>query len=201
MKSDPAKNSVAGIVLAAGGASRFGEPKQLLLWHGRALVWHVADKAVEAGLSPVIVVGGDYMESLRSSLAGLAVSLIHNPHWKQGQSTSVRAGVGAVPASGMGAMLLLADQPQIPVTLIRKLMQIHASDGAPIVAPRVQNQRANPVLFDRVVFDDLMKLSGDIGGRKLFSKYKPEWVTWHDTSILLDVDTREDYRELLDLDE
>ncbi len=189
---------IAGVVLAGGAAVRYGEPKQLLPWHGKPLVWHVAQKALSAGLSPIVVVGGAYTSQLREALAGLPVSLVHNPDWAEGQSVSVRVGLEAVSAQSGGALFLLADQPQVPETLIRNLVEIHARGRAPIVAPLVQGQRANPVLFDRLTFADLQKLTGDVGGRQLFSKHPVEWVQWHDDLPILDIDTPDDYQRLLD---
>ncbi|MBL7162763.1 MAG: putative selenium-dependent hydroxylase accessory protein YqeC [Anaerolineales bacterium] len=188
---------IAGIVLAGGAATRYGEPKQLLPWRGRPLVWHVAKKALSAGLSPVVVVGGAYTALLREALADLPVTLVDNPDWAEGQSTSVRAGLGAVSAQGGGVIFLLADQPQVPETLIRTLVEVHAQRRAPIVAPLVKGQRANPVLFDRSTLGDFLQLSGDVGGRKLFSKYPVEWVPWHNDLPILDIDTPEDYQKLL----
>jgi len=197
MSDRPPPASVAGIVLAAGGASRFGEPKQLLLWGGKPLVRHVAEKALQAGLSSVIVVGGEHLSALRQALDGLPISLVHNPAWRRGQSGSVRVGVGAVPPSETGALILLADQPQVPVELLVELKARHAATQADIVAPRVHGRRANPVLWHRRTFDDLSTLSGDVGGRVLFSKYDVAWVPWEDEWLHFDVDTPADYRELL----
>ena len=95
------------------------------------------------------------------------------------------------------AIFLLADQPQITPTIIRALSEEHARMLAPIVAPLVDDQRANPVLFDRVTFPDLMALSGDVGGRAIFSKYPVNYLTWHDESLLSDVDTPQEYEKLV----
>lgn len=197
MAAQNAPVSVAGIVLAAGGASRFGAPKQLLLWEGKPLVRHVVEKALRAGLSSVIVVGGKQIEALREALDDLPVSFVHNPAWRQGQSSSVRAGVGAVPPSETGALILLADQPQVPVELLVTLKGEHAATGADIVAPCVHGRRANPVLWHRRTFDDLSTLRGDVGGRVLFSKYNVAWVPWNDEWLFFDVDTPADYQTLL----
>ncbi len=96
-----------------------------------------------------------------------------------------------------GAIFLLADQPQTPPTLIRSLVEMHARTLAPIIAPLVNGQRGNPVLFDRATFSDLLSLTGDVGGRSLFSRYPVEWLPWHDEGVLLDVDTEEDYSRLV----
>jgi molybdenum cofactor cytidylyltransferase len=185
---------VAGIILAAGGSRRFGQPKQLLPWKGKTLVEHVAQAAVTAGLSPVVVVGGESMTELRAALTGLPLTLVLNSEWQEGQSSSIRAGLEAVKTQSGAALFLLADQPQIPVSLIRKLIEVQTHCCAPIVAPMVDGQRGNPVLFSRATFDALLSLSGDVGGRVLFSRFPVTWVPWHDPAPLLDIDTPEDYQ-------
>ncbi|MBK7454582.1 MAG: hypothetical protein IPJ46_12955 [Anaerolineales bacterium] len=70
-----------------------------------------------------------------------------------------------------------------------------------IVAPLVlENRRFSSVLFDRVTFHNLLQLEGDIGGRAIFSKYKVEYIPWHDDMLLLDVDNTEDYKRLIDIE-
>lgn len=188
---------VAGIILAAGEARRFGQPKQLLPWKGKPLVWHAARKALEAGLAPVVVVSGAYTDELMPVLSDLPVMLVHNPNWSNGQGTSVASGVKALSSKVGAAVFLLADQPQIPVHLLHLLVKAHAETLSPIIAPRIDNQLANPVLFDRFVFNDLSNLSGSAGGRQLFSSYPITWVDWDDPSIFLDIDTFDDYEQLL----
>ena len=95
-------------------------------------------------------------------------------------------------------MYLLADQPRVTKELIISLVELHAATLAPLVAPEVQGQRSNPVLFDRQTFPALFALEGDVGGRPLFSRFKAARLPWHDSSILLDIDSPGDYRELLE---
>ena len=187
---------VAGIILAAGGASRYGSLKQLLEWQGQPLVRHAAMTALQAGLSPVVVVTGAGAEQVAQALAGLPVRLIHNPDWQAGQSSSLQAGLRGLPPTCGGALFLLADQPRVPATLIRALVSAHSQSLAPIVAPLVDGQRSNPVLFDRCTFEALGQIRGDQGGRQLFSRYAVQYVPWHDREVLLDVDVPEDYARL-----
>ncbi|MDQ7028711.1 MAG: selenium cofactor biosynthesis protein YqeC [Ardenticatenia bacterium] len=135
---------VAGIVLAAGMATRFGAPKQLLPWKGTAMVDHVAGVAVEAGLSPVIVVIGHEADRVGKAVASRPVRVVVNPDYAKGQSTSVRRGIEAVPASCGAAIFLLADQPSITPQVIRRLVQAHRETLAPIVAPTYAGRRATP---------------------------------------------------------
>jgi molybdenum cofactor cytidylyltransferase len=189
----------AGILLAAGGSTRLGRPKQLLNWRGQPLVRTVAATALAAGLSPVVIVAGAEAEGVVRALEGLPVQIVHNADWEAGQSSSVRTGVEALPPETGAAVFLLADQPQIPASLVGALVERHATTLSPLVAPLTGGRRANPVLFDRRTFPDLLALTGDVGGRSLFARYPVEWVTWHDESILLDVDTQSDYQHLLEL--
>jgi CTP:molybdopterin cytidylyltransferase MocA len=100
------------------------------------------------------------------------------------------------PNSG-GAVFLLADQPQVTTSILRTLLEKHAEELYPIVAPMVMDRRANPVLFDRATFPDLLMLDGDVGGRAVFHKHHVEYLPWHDDRLLLDVDTPEMYQRLI----
>jgi len=187
----------AGIVLAAGESTRFGSPKQLLEWKGKAFVWQVAETALEAGLWPVVVVAGFHAAEVESTLSGLPVQIVQNTEYSRGQSTSIKSGIKALPANVGSAVFLLADQPQIPVEVIRALQEAHSQNFQPIIAPLVlEERRANPVLFDRNTFADLLKLSGDVGGRAIFDKHHVEYLPWHDDILLFDVDKPEDYQRL-----
>lgn len=188
---------IAGIIMAAGGSSRFGEPKQLLEWKGKPLIRHVAVTSLEAGLSPVIVVVGSSSGEVESAITDLHLRIVINREWKMGMSTSIRMGVTALPQNTGGVVFMQADQPQVPSELIKSLVEAHAKTLNPIVVPEIDGQRGNPVLFDAATFQHLKSLSGDIGGRALFSRFPVQWIPWHDKNILLDIDTPEDYHKFL----
>ena len=148
-----------------------------------------------------MVVTGAQAEQVELTTKDLKVTIIKNDEWKSGQASSIKAGVGAL---GMmktnrvgGAIFLLADQPQLTGSVIRALVEKHAEGLYPIVAPMVMDRRANPVLFDRLTFPDLLTLEGDVGGRAIFHKYRVEYLPWHDDRLLLDVDTPEMYQRLI----
>jgi len=188
---------VAGIVLAAGGSVRLGQPKQLLMWRGKTFIEHVISIAENSGLWPIVVVTGANSDQIKKVINPMPVQIVNNQHWKGGQSTSLMIGLEALPPDIGAAVFLLVDQPQIQPGLVQKLVEAHTDTLAPIVAPQIDGERGNPVLFDQVTFPDLMSLHGDIGGRALFSKYKTHWVQWLDSKTLNDVDTYEDYMRLI----
>jgi molybdenum cofactor cytidylyltransferase len=193
-----ANQPVAGLILAAGGSKRIGQPKQLLDWKGQPFVRVVAQTALSSGLDPVHVVVGAHAEQVEEALDGLEVRIIKNLQWAEGQSTSVKMGIRSLPAETQAVVMMLVDQPHIPPPLIEALVEAHAGLVSPIVATMVEHRRGNPVLFDRITFDDLASIEGDVGGRKIFSRYKIHYVPWLDARIGLDVDTLEDYQRLID---
>jgi molybdenum cofactor cytidylyltransferase len=192
---------VAGVILAAGESKRFGQPKQLLDWKGQSFVRAVAKTALEAGLSPVLVVTGANAEQVGQAITDLPVNVINNEDWKSGQGSSIRAAIKALTLQSdrrVGAgIFLLTDQPQVTTSILQALVEKHAEGLYPVVAPMVMDQRANPVLFDRATFPDLLTLEGDVGGRAIFHKHRVEYLPWHDDRLLLDVDTPEMYQRLL----
>lgn len=185
----------AAVVLAAGAATRYGEPKQLLPWRGVPFVRAVAQTALQAGFQ-VIVVTGYQAERVSQAVQDLAVKIVHNPDWGSGQGSSVRAGVQSLPAGTQACIFLHSDQPQITRLLLLSLMETYYRQGSKILAPLVEGQRSTPVLFDHDTFHDLSKLEGDHGGRELFSRYPLDYLVWHEASLRMDVDTPEAYARL-----
>lgn len=201
-KVHAAHENIAGIVLAAGESARYGKPKQLLDFHGEPFVRRVAKTALAAGLSPVVVVTGAYAQEVEAAVRDLPVLIVQNAEWREGQAASVRVGVAALSSASSlrpcgGAIFLLVDQPQVTVHVLQALKSRHAEGLFPIVVPLAADRRANPALFDRVTFPDLLKLQGDVGGRAVMRQFPAEYVPWHDESLLFDVDDEEDYRKLM----
>lgn len=200
MEEDPvieAHGRVAGVILAAGGSSRLGEPKQLIQWRDHPLIWH-AVRAAE-GLDQVVVVIDEQAGELRKALKKEPVELVENENRDQGQSSSVRAGLESLSDGTEAVVFLLADMPFVSSELVSALVQRYRQTLAPLVATWAGGRRANPVLFDRETFPDLLALKGDQGGRAIFRRFEREFVEWDD-AVLLDVDTPEDLERLRELE-
>ena len=160
------------------------------------------------GLDVIIARNDDWNSgqgsSIRTGIKSLAESPPPSEHLPQTQHNNlsprsklsgVRFGEGRQGVGG--AIFLLTDQPQITPSILRALVQRHAEGLHPIVAPMVMDRRANPVLFDRDTFPDLLTIEGDVGGRAIFHKHRVEYLPWHDDRLLLDVDTPEMYQRLI----
>lgn len=196
---DRALEPAAAVLLAAGASTRLGQPKALLQWRGKSFVRCVAETALEAGLAPVIVVLGAVQEPIRQALEGLPLTFVVNEHWEDGQGSSVALGAKALMGTKAGsAFYLMADQPQTSPELLKSLIRKHEETLAAIIFPEYEGKRGTPVLFDRITFSHLSKISGEMGGRNIFSKFPATAMPWRNESILIDVDTLEDYKRLLD---
>ena len=191
----PAK--IGAIVLAAGGSLRMGRPKQLLLIDGQPMVRRVVQAVCGAGLDQVVVVTGAHAAGVVQALAGLPVDFASNEAWTEGMSTSLREGLGVLRPEIQASLIALADQPALTSNVLAALVARYCATRAPIVAPVYQGRRGNPVLFDRRLFDELLAVEGDQGGRPLLIRYatEVEQVEMNDPAVILDVDTLEDYEE------
>ncbi len=184
---------IAAIILAAGRSTRMGGPNKLLAEiGGRPLVRIAAEEALASRAHPVIVVTGHQRDQVEATLDGLKVERVHNPNFAEGLSTSVKAGLAAVPDDVDGAIVCLGDMPQVNAALIDRLAAAFDPErGALIVVPTVDGKRGNPVVWSRRFFHELATLEGDVGARHLIARY-PEAVAEvpvTDNAVLVDVDT------------
>ena len=190
-----ASRRIAAVVLAAGRSTRMGGPNKLLAEiRGRPLVRIVVEEALVSHAKPVIVVVGHQRGEVEKALAGLPVQFVHNPDFAQGLGTSLKAGLAAVPAEADGAIVCLADMPQVDASLLNRLIAAFDPDrGALIVMPTVEGRRGNPVLWSRRFFPDLMAIEGDVGARHFIARYGEAVVEvpLEGKAALVDVDTPE----------
>lgn len=193
-------SKVSGVVLAAGPSRRFGDdpPKQLALFRGEPLVRRTANLALRSELSEVIVVVGLRAAEVTDAVADLAVRIVENPRFAEGQSTSVRTGLEAVGTDMDAALFIPIDQPGLTAGVIADLVDRYRKGGAPIVVPTSKGQRGAPVLFDRRMFGSLARIRGDAGGRQLLGSYRDSVVEvpLSTGEPLFDVDTPEDLQSM-----
>ncbi len=188
--------STAGIILAAGSSSRLGTPKQLLLWQGQPLVKIVSQKLLATGIQPIIVVVGAESNAVKKALEDLDITTVENLYWKEGISTSIRAGIAALPDNIQAAIFATSDQPFVPESLLRKLIDEYGQTGAEIICPECKGELRNPVLFDKSLFAELTQLEGDTGGKALFDHHRITRVEWQNEEDFRDIDTQEEMQEM-----
>jgi molybdenum cofactor cytidylyltransferase len=186
---------IAAVVLAAGASRRFGAPKLLLPIQGRPLVRLVVEQVLSSGVDAVHVVVGPVEAGVRQALQGLGGSIVRNPDFAEGMSTSLRTGVAALSDQTEAAIVVLADQPLHTPAVIDLLVETFRSSGRPIVAPVYNGTRGNPVLFAASLFPELLTVTGDRGAREVIAR-DPARVALVRFPFLPppDIDTPEDYQ-------
>jgi len=184
--------NIYGLLLAAGQSARMGQPKQLLSWRGQPLVAHVAKEALTVPLAGLVVVVGAAEDAVRSALRDLPVTIVPNPDFAAGLSTSLATGLRSLPATADAALILLVDQPLVTARLIRQLINAYQSRPDVLaVIPRYHGQRGNPVIIAAPLFCELCQLSGDHGARIVLDRYADQivWLDVDDPAVVTDVDT------------
>lgn len=188
--SDPAL-----IILAAGRSNRMGEMKLLLPLGDRPVIAQVVATALASGLHPVVVVVGHLASQVRAALPNTGETVIENAQYRDGQSTSLHAGLAAVPLNAPGAIVMLGDQPLITASHLTRLAAASATSSAQIIATSVAGRRANPVYFARALFPELLDVSGDSGGREVIARHSSQvvLVELDDPAAALDMDDPDSY--------
>jgi molybdenum cofactor cytidylyltransferase len=188
--------NVAAVILAAGGSSRLGRPKQLLTFRGETLVRRAVRAAAEAGCDPVIVVVGDLGDAIRIELQPTSAIIVENPDWQRGLGTSIRRGLQEVVGSIDAVVLLTCDQPLVDKAVIAELIAMSEKTGKPMVASSYANTLGVPALFDRSCFADLLALPDDSGAKTLIAARPNDVAAVAFEPGALDIDTPEDFERL-----
>jgi len=184
---------IGTILLAAGRGTRFGpEPKLLAPLDGKPLVRHAAEAALGAGPRPVIAVLGAYADAVRAALEGLDLMCVENPDYVAGLATSLRVGIGALPASCTAAVVMLGDMPRVTAAHIDRLATAF-TDATPepaAVVPVQDGRSGNPVLLNlRRLGADIAQLRGDHGAGPILRGRTDVLEISGDSATGLDIDT------------
>jgi molybdenum cofactor cytidylyltransferase len=183
---------IVGVLLAAGGSTRFGSQKLVAPLRGAPLVRHAA-LGLASVTDVVIAVVGNDADAVRAALGDSVSRVIENRDWREGQSTSLRCGVEAVSTDTAAIIIGLGDQPDVHREVVPSLIAKWRSTGLPIVTARYRGVRAPPVLLAREVFPEIEQLRGDTGAKPLMDA-KPERVAYVDVDapVPRDIDTPDD---------
>ena len=187
---------VTGLVLAAGGSSRLGQPKQLLPFGSGTLLDHVLRTARACRFDQLVcVIGGGAGDVLRAvDLAG--VQVVENAAYGSGCSSSIAAALEAVDARAEALVLMLGDQPGVKRTTVEAL--VAGRGDAPLAACRYSDGRGHPLAFSRELFGELASLHGDKAVWKLLDRYADVVVDVRIAEpVPRDIDTWEDYEAAL----
>jgi len=192
---------IAAIVPAAGMSTRMGRNKLLLAFEGKPLIAQAVDTLLESEVDEIIVVLGHEADAVKEKLQGKQVTVVENPSYRQGMSTSIRAGLGAVSSGTTAIMIYLADQPLLEAQevnrLIRALVEAR-KQGKSIVVPFFHGQRGNPVILDSSHKEAILEVVGEVGCKRVIKRNpdKVLVVEMETDHVVRDVDSIEDYEGL-----
>jgi CTP:molybdopterin cytidylyltransferase MocA len=193
MKRTDRQHKLGVVLLAAGGSSRMGCPKQLLRIEGEALVKRVTRRLIDLEPHSMMVVTGSAAQAVNDQLSGLPVQIVHNPRWEEGMASSLAAGVKNLPAEIEGVLIMLCDQWQLGVADLQELVQAWTIDVSHIAAAAWQDGEQQvigpPAIFPRALFRELSALKGDRGARAVIEKHRERasLVTMKNARFDLDV--------------
>jgi molybdenum cofactor cytidylyltransferase len=191
---------IAAIILAAGESKRMGQPKQLLPFRGSSILGQVMESLLQSQVAETIVVLGYQAEKIMPQIAREAVKIVVNPDFEQGMSSSIRCGLGHISEAADGVMIVLGDQPLIEKETIDLLMGKNRQSKRGIILPVYKGIKGHPVIFKMKYKDELMRLTGDIGGKEIIERHPSDVleVEVDSESVVVSIDAESDYQSLLE---
>lgn len=183
---------IAGVLLAAGASSRFGDKNKLLVEvAGKPIVRHAAETLVAARLDPIVAVVGCDAKAVSNALADERLEIVENPEYRTGQASSLRVGIERIKDRSEAVVICLGDMPAIDVETIHTLCHAYRTGKGDALAAAYEGERGNPVLFGERWFAELLAIDGDIGGRNILREHG-SLVETGDPGVRRDVDRPDD---------
>jgi molybdenum cofactor cytidylyltransferase len=188
---------ISAIVLAAGQAKRFGRCKQVQRLGDKTILDHVLDNVRASKIQDVVVVLGAHADEIREKVR-IVERIVMNDDFASGMSSSIQAGLRALPQDVEAALIVLGDQPFVTPHTIDLLIEEYRRSRPGVVIPTYHGFRGNPVLVDRSLFAEMLGIRGDIGCRAIFGEHPQSMVKVpvDDRGVLADIDTKEDFDTL-----
>jgi len=187
---------IGGVLLAAGIAKRLGKPKQLLPWNHTFLINHMIDVIYQSSVQELVVILNNQSKKIQKVI-DVQPKILLNNDWVNGKSGSIKIGVEYFLKKNIdGVIIFVVDQPFLSAKLINSEIDLYLKCNCKIVAPFVNGQQCNPVLFDYSVMPKLMTLTGDQGGKTILPEINEICrLPSDDERLLLDIDSIEDYQQ------
>ncbi len=187
---------IAAVVLAAGLSRRMGRPKLTLPWGSTTVIGQVVSVLSQSGLDQILVVTGGAHDQIALALAGQPAELVFNPQYDlDDMAVSLQVGLAALDPPPDAVLVVLGDQPQIKIEVVRRLVEIYAESSCRLVIPSYQMRRGHPWLIDRSLFAEVLSIKLPETMRAFLHRNRDqiEYLEVDDNSVLRDLDTPEDY--------
>jgi len=193
---------VSATILAAGQSSRMENGNKLLLPINEIpMISHVCNTVLTAGLDPVVVVTGFESDLVTQAIPTAINDIIYNSHWQSGMASSIYEGLSALPQNVDGNMIVLGDMPMISKdTLTLLIDEFIMLNGQHIIYPIYEERQANPVIFPKKYFQEILSSTGDRGCKKVLKQYPDDavGVSIGSPEVVFDCDSEDNYFRLLE---
>ena len=186
---------LACLLTAAGSGSRFGEDKLRLPVAGQPMGVHALDVLQASPFALRVLVTSADKEDLMEAARERGFAVVVNAAPEQGMSSSVRLGTAHICQTGAydGILYAVADQPNLKASTVEQLTKAFEREPDCIWAPEAGGKRGNPVLFPASLFEELLNVTGDRGGRQVIAAHEDLLRTVAvPPEELRDIDTKED---------
>ena len=191
--------SITSILLAAGISSRMGSVKALLPWENKTLIEWQIEKIQESGIEEIIVVLGSNAEEIQNKIKNLEISIVLNPDYEKGKTTTIKKGLSGVKNSESDIMLLAVDQPRHG-WILKKVIDNHIRNKSLISCPIYKGSKGHPIIFQNKLRKELFEIEEKFQGiRKITTKYTDSVNTIEVESgtVNIDINTPEEYQEAI----
>ncbi|GBR47277.1 nucleotidyltransferase family protein [Gluconobacter roseus] len=178
----------SALLLAAGGSTRLGRPKQLLNIGGVPLVRHMAELLLATQPTRLVVVTGGAETGVREALAGLDSVTVRNEDWQTGLASSLRCGHRVLAHDNAPLLIAGTDQPRLTEKHLRALLE-HGAAGKDVVTAYGPESRGIPVLLSPATQQRIDALHGDTGLRQLWKNAEIAPVLVDAPELAFDIDT------------
>ena len=191
--------SISAILLAAGKSERMGQNKLLLPFGGRTVVQCTLDNLLASRAGEVIVVLGSKAQEINECIGNRRALVVLNPNFAKGMSTSLITGLGMVGNQAKFIIVALGDQPLVTPQVYNKLIEAAMGTDKGMVVPTYKGERGNPILISTGYRGDMLKQTGDIGGRELLKAYPDDVleVPVESEGVIINLNTKEEYEKRL----
>ena len=190
---------VPGVLLAAGKSARMGRNKLLLPFGEHTVIEESLGQLVDSGVDEVIVVTGFQAKRIKRLIESRYenIKIIYNEHYSHGRSASIKCAVKNADRDCDALLFMVADKPSVESGLIKRALDEFKRRSPSILYVDTPGGRGHPVIFSKSVFGDLLNLEGEPAGNTIFEKYRDETVIFPDKDHQIDIDTIEDYNEIV----
>lgn len=189
--------SYAAIILAAGYSSRMGDFKPLMNLNGKTPIERCINLFKNCGINNIIVVTGHLNYRIKENLKENIISVI-NDRYSEGMFSSIQAGLGVLPKATDAFFLLPVDIPSVKEHTVKRMMKSYEEIDDGILFPTFNNKKGHPTLIPSSLVKEILTKNPEGGLRDILNVYKEKWYYEEvaDRGILLDMDTKEDFKVL-----